>query len=291
MLPRSFEYVSPNSVDDVVALLGEHGEKAKLLAGGQSLIPLMKMRLAEPGIVIDLNRVPALAGIREEVNAFVVGALTRHREVERSSALREWFPVLGDAAGMLADPVVRNRGTVGGSLAHADPAADWATSFLTLGAEVEVRGPSGPRKFPIESLFKDSFATSLAPNELLVDVRLPKPPPHSGSAYAKLKRKTGDFATVAVAASVTLHGETVGSARLGLGGVAPTPMRAMKAEKALEGKKPDAGAIARSAEVASQEANPTADLRGSVEYKRAMVQVYVARALHKAVERAQGRKG
>jgi aerobic carbon-monoxide dehydrogenase medium subunit len=292
LFPRSFEYASPTSVEDAVALIGEYGEKAKFLAGGQSLIPIMKLRLASPQVVVDLNRVRDLSGIREEGDAVVIGSMTRHREVEHSRLLRDPFPLLSEAAALLADPLVRNRGTVGGSLAHADPASDWGTTLLALGAELTVRGPKGNHTIPIDAFFKDSFTTALAPNELLTQIRLAKPGAHSGSAYTKLKRKTGDFATVAVAAVLTLDaGSVARHVRIAPGGVGPTPLRASRAERALEGKPADSGALAQAAHAASEDARPTEDLRGSIEYKRAMVEVYAHRALVRAVERAQGRKG
>ena len=291
MFPRPFEYVSPSSVDDAVALMGEYGEKAKLLAGGQSLIPIMKLRLASPQIVVDLNRIRGLSGIREDGDAVVIGSMTRHREIERSRLIRDHYPLLADAASVLADPLVRNRGTVGGSLAHADPASDWGTTLLALGAELGIHGPKGNRTTSIDAFFKDSFTTSLAPNELLTQIRLALPAVHSGSAYTKLKRKTGDFATVAVAAVLTLDAHSaVRHIRVALGGVGPTPLRATRVEKALEGKVADATTLAQAAHAAPEDAHPTDDLRGSVDYKRAMVEVYTHRALARAVERAQGRK-
>jgi aerobic carbon-monoxide dehydrogenase medium subunit len=291
LFPRSFEYVSPTSVDDAVALMGEYGEKAKVLAGGQSLIPIMKLRLASPQVVVDLNRIPDLSGIREEGDSVVIGSMTRHREIERSRTIRDLYPLLSDAASILADPLVRNRGTVGGSLAHADPASDWGTTLLALGAELGVRGPKGNHTIPIDAFFKDSFTTALAPNELLTHIRLTKPAAHTGSAYTKLKRKTGDFATVAVAAMLTLGaGSTARHVRVTLGGVGPTPLRAARVEKALDGKPANATALAHAAHAAPEDSRPTDDLRGSIEYKRAMVEVYTHRALAKAFERAQGRK-
>jgi aerobic carbon-monoxide dehydrogenase medium subunit len=292
LLPRSFEYVSPTTVDDAIALMGEYGEKAKVLAGGQSLIPIMKLRLASPQVVVDLNRIRDLSGIREEGDSVVIGSMTRHREIERSPTLRGLYPLLSDAASVLADPLVRNRGTVGGSLAHADPASDWGTTLLALGAELGVRGPKGNHTIPIDAFFKDSFTTALAPNELLTHIRMAKPAPHSGSAYTKLKRKTGDFATVAVAATLTLDaGSAARHVRVALGGVGPTPMRAARAERALEGKPPNESALAQAAHAAAEDARPADDLRGSVEYKKAMVEVYTHRALARALERAQGRNG
>jgi aerobic carbon-monoxide dehydrogenase medium subunit len=291
LFPRSFEYVSPTSVDDAVALMGEYGEKAKVLAGGQSLIPIMKLRLASPKVVVDLNRIRDLSGIREEGNAVVIGAMTRHREMERSRTIRDHYPILSDAASILADPIVRNRGTVGGSLAHADPASDWGTTLLALGAEIGVRGPKGNHTIPIDGFFKDSFTTALAPSELLTHIRLTKPAARAGGAYVKLKRKTGDFATVAVAATLTLDGASAAHhVRVALGGVGPTPLRAVRVEKALEGKSADATTLARAAHVAAEDAQPTDDLRGSIEYKKAMVDVFTHRALARACERAQGRK-
>jgi aerobic carbon-monoxide dehydrogenase medium subunit len=291
LFPRSFEYVSPRSVNDAVALMGKYREKAKVLAGGQSLIPIMKLRLASPKVVVDLNRVRGLSGIREERKAVVIGSMTRHREMERSRTIREHYPLLSDAASNLADPLVRNRGTVGGSLAHADPASDWGVTLLALGAELTVRGPKGSRTIPIDAFFKDSFTTALAPTELLTHIRLAKPAAHSGSAYAKLKRKTGDFATVAVAATFTLDSASAAHhVRIALGGVGPTPLRAVRAEKALEGNSADAGALVRAAHAAPEDARPTDDLRGSIEYKRAMVEIYTHRALARALERAHGRK-
>jgi aerobic carbon-monoxide dehydrogenase medium subunit len=290
MLPRSFEYACPETVEDAIALLGEHGENAKLLAGGQSLIPLMKLRLASPKVLVDLNRIPELNGIRDEANGVRIGAMTRHRDVERSSVLRQHYPLLADAAPLLADPLVRNRGTVGGSLAHADPASDWAVTFLALGAELDVRGPKGPRSVGLDTFFRDSFQTALASNELITQVRLPKPAAHSGSGYAKLKRKTGDFATVAVAASLVLDNGAARHVRISLGGVAATPVRSARAEKALEGNPPNDAAIARAAQSAAEDARPADDLRGTAEYKRAMVAVYAERAIRRALDRARGGK-
>jgi aerobic carbon-monoxide dehydrogenase medium subunit len=291
LYPRSFEYVSPRSVDDAVALMAEYGDKAKLLAGGQSLIPIMKLRLASPQVVVDLNRIPALGGIREEGGGVVIGAMTRHQEIERSETIRAMYPVLAEAGAQLADPLVRNRGTIGGSLAHADPASDWGTTLLALGAELGIRGPKGQRTVSIDDFFRDPFTTALASNELLTDIRLSKPAPHSGGAYTKLKRKTGDFATVSVAVNLAVDGGSkLHAARVALGGVGPTPLRAHHVEKALGGAPADATSVSRAAQLAPDDARPTDDLRGSVAYKKAMVEVYTRRALTRALDRAQGRK-
>ena len=228
--------MSPRSLDDAVALMAEYGGKAKLLAGGQSLIPIMKLRLASPRVVVDLNRVPDLSGIREEADAVVIGAMTRHREFETSPTVREHYPLLSDAAGLLADPLVRNRGTIGGSLAHADPASDWGTTLLALGAELGIRGAKGARTVAIDAFFRDPFTTALASDELLTHIRLAKPAPHSGSAFTKLKRKTGDFATVSAAVALAVDGGSkFHHVRVALGGVGPTPLRAHHVERALDG--------------------------------------------------------
>jgi aerobic carbon-monoxide dehydrogenase medium subunit len=290
--PRSFEYVCPRSVDDAVALIAEYGGKAKLLAGGQSLIPIMKFRFASPQVIVDLNRIPDLSGIHAEGNTITIGAMTRHQEIEHSQTLRQEFPLLADAAALLADPLVRNRGTMGGSLAHADPASDWGTCLLALGAELGIRGSKGSRTVAIDAFFKDTFTTALAPDELLTHIRLAKPAAHSGSAFTKLKRKTGDFATVSAAVTLTLGGSSkFQSVRMALGGVGPTPLRAHQAEKALEGASADPSALAHAAQLAAQDARPSEDLRGSVAYKRAMAEVYAQRALGRALDRAQGRNG
>jgi aerobic carbon-monoxide dehydrogenase medium subunit len=272
--------------------MAEYGGKAKLLAGGQSLIPIMKLRLASPQVIVDLNRIPDLSGIQAEGDTVVIGAMTRHREIEHSPIIQQAFPLLSEASTLLADPLVRNRGTMGGSLAHADPAADWGTALTALGAELDIRGAKGSRRVPIDGFFQDSFTTVLAPDELLTHIRLAKPANHSGGAFTKLKRKTGDFATVLAAASVTVDGGSKAHhVRLALGGVGPTPIRALKAEKALEGTAADPVTVARAAQLAAEESHPTEDLRGSVAYKKSMVEVYARRALGRALERAQGRKG
>ena len=238
MYPRSFEYVCPSSVDEALEVMGEYGERASLLAGGQSLIPLMKMRLASPEVVVDLNRVSELGGVREDGQSVVIGAMTRHRELGDSPIARSLYPALADAAPLLTDPIVRNRGTVGGALDHADPASDWCTTLLALDASIEIRSAKSRRTMAIDGFSKDSFVTGLAPHELLYAVRVPKPAPHSGSAFTKLKRKTGDFATVSVAASATLDGHSAKRVRLALGGVAATPIRVSRAGKDLGGPSP-----------------------------------------------------
>lgn len=271
-------------------MLAEYGKEAKVLAGGQSLIPLMKLRLASPKVVVDINRVADLSGIQEGRDSWVIGALTRHREIERATALHGSFAIFADAAATLADPIVRNRGTVGGALAHADPASDWSTVFLALGAELEVHGPKGSRTQPIDTFFRGPFTTALDPKELLTRIHLAKPKARSGSAYAKLKRKTGDFATAASAVALTLDDQgNVASARIALAAAGPTPTRAPRAEQALVGKRPDAATVAAAAKAAAEVAHPPTDLRGSPEYKKAMSENLTRRAVERALERARGR--
>lgn len=287
MIPAAFEYHAPTSLGDATALLARLGEDAKVLSGGQSLIPLMKLRLAGPAHVVDINGIPGLAGVREADGVLVIGALTREADLEESDLVRRRYPLLHDTAGVIADPLVRNLATVGGNLAHGDPANDHPATMLALGAEVVAQGPGGQRSIPIASFFTGPFATALEPGELLVEIRIPAPPPRSGGAYVKLERKVGDFATVAVAAQVTLSAagacEQVG---IGLTNVGLVPIKATAAEAALRGKRADDAAIIQAARLAAEAAEPAEDLRGSVEYKRDLVRVLTGRALRRAVQRA-----
>lgn len=291
MIPAAFEYHAPSTIGEATALLAKLGEDAKVLSGGQSLIPLMKLRLASPAHLVDINGIPGLSGIREGDGVLRIGALTRESELEESELVRSRYPLLHDTSKVIADPLVRNLATVGGNLAHGDPANDHPATMLALGAEIVAIGPKGERRLPIASFFTGPFATSLKPDEILVEIRVPTPPARSGGAYLKLERKVGDFATAAVAAQVTLGAngvcEQVG---IGLTNVGLTPIKATKAEAALKGKAPDEAAIKRAAELAAEASEPSADLRGSVEYKKDLVRVLTARALRKAVERAGSRR-
>jgi aerobic carbon-monoxide dehydrogenase medium subunit len=287
MIPAAFEYHAPSTIGEATALLAKLGEDAKVLSGGQSLIPLMKLRLASPTHIVDINGIPGLSGIREGDGVLRIGTLTRESELEESELVRTRYPLLHDTSKVIADPLVRNLATVGGNLAHGDPANDHPATMLALGAEIIAVGPKGERRVPIGSFFTGPFETSLKPDEILVEIRVPTPPAHSGGAYLKLERKVGDFATAAVAAQLTLGAngacEQVG---IGLTNVGLTPIKATKAEAALKGKTPDEAAIKRAAELAAEASEPSADLRGSVEYKKDLVRILTARALRKAVERA-----
>ena len=290
MIPAAFDYHAPTTIGEATALLAKLGEDAKILSGGQSLIPLMKLRLASPPHVVDINGIPGLAYIREADGFLRIGGLTRESELEESDLVRSRYPLLHDTSKVIADPVVRNLATVGGNLAHGDPANDHPATMLAFGAELVAVGTKGERRIPVVSFFTGPFATSLKPDEILVEIRIPTPGARSGGAYLKLERKVGDFATAAVAVQLTLGaGGACEQAGIGLTNVGLTPIKAVKAEAALKGKAPDEAAIKRAAELAAEAAEPTEDLRGSVEYKRDLVRVLTARALRKALERAAGR--
>src|SRR2546426_1501467 len=288
MIPAAFEYHAPSTVGEATALLARLGEDAKILSGGQSLIPLMKLRLANPLHLVDINGIAGLAYIREADGVLRIGGLTRESELEESELVRTRYPLLHDTSRVIADPVVRNLATVGGNLAHGDPANDHPATILALGAEVVAVGAKGERRLPIASFFTGPFATSLKPDEILVEIRVPMPPARSGGAYLKLERKVGDFATAAVAAQLTL-GATGACDQVGIGltNVGLTPIKAARAEAALKGKTPDEATIKRAAELAAEASEPAADLRGAVEYKKDLVRVLTARALRKALERAR----
>jgi carbon-monoxide dehydrogenase medium subunit len=284
MYPAPFEYLAPTTLDEALALLQEHGDEAKVLAGGQSLIPLMKLRFAAPTALIDINGISALDRLEEDGGTLRVGALVRHKTTERSELLRERHGTIGDAAPMISDPVVRNLGTVGGSLAHADPQGDWGSVMLAMRGEIVARGPNGERTIPIDDFFQGPFTTALEPTEILTEARIPTPGGKSGGTYLKLERKVGDFATVGVAVHVSFSNGSVGQAGIALTGVGPMNLRAVAAEQALAGQTLDDTAIAEAGRLAAEEAQPRTDVRGTEEYKRNIVRVYVERGLRKAAE-------
>jgi carbon-monoxide dehydrogenase medium subunit len=287
MIPAPFEYHRPASLGEAVALLSRLGDDAKILAGGQSLIPLMKLRLATPRHVIDINRVPGLASIAERDGVLAIGALVRESDLDASDVIRQRYPIVLDTCKVVADPLVRNLATIGGNLAHGDPANDHPATMLALGAEVVVIGPRGERRIPVSGLFTGPLTTALAPSEILTEIRLPVPPPRSGGAYLKMERKVGDFATAAVAVQVALtDAGACAAVGIGLTNVGPTPIKARRAEAWLQGRRPDEAAIREAARLAADESDPAEDLRGSVAYKRDLVRVLTARALRRALERA-----
>jgi carbon-monoxide dehydrogenase medium subunit len=287
MIPPVFEYLRPTTIPEAIAFLQQYGDDAKILSGGQSLIPMMKLRIARPAYLIDINRIAGLSYIKEEGGFLKIGGLTREAELEDSPLVHSKFPILVDSERVIADPQVRNLATVAGNLAHGDPANDHPATMLSLGAKIVATGPKGERVIPVEEFFVSLFTTALQPDEIVTEIRVPLPPPHSGGAYFKLERKVGDFATAAVAAQITLDGsgacQQVGIA---LTNVGPTPIKAAKAEAFLRGKKLDEPTIRQAAQLASEEAQPSSDLRGPVEYKRGLVKELAFRALSRAVERA-----
>ncbi len=292
MIPGSFDYRVASSVNEAVAMLDQHGGDAKILAGGQSLIPLMRFRIGGAPVLIDINRIPDLEYIQETDGTLHIGALTREADLDSSPFIRDRYPILYDTASMIADPVVRNWATVGGNIAHADPANDHPATMLALGAQVVATGPSGQRIIPIDQFFSDmTFETTLAPNEMLTELRLPAPTGGSGGAYFKLERKVGDYAIAGVAAYITLDAQNnVTYAGIGLTNVGPTPIKARAAEQSLVGKPLDDAAIHAAADLAADASQPTSDTRGPAEYKRDMVRTLTVRALRKARERAAGGK-
>ena len=290
MIPPPFDYHAPASLAEAIGLLRQHGEDAKVLSGGQSLLPLLKLRMASVGHLVDIGRIPGLEYIKEDGGQLKIGGRTRESALERSDLIKTKYPILYDTALVIADPLVRNRATIGGNLAHADPANDHPATMIALGAGVVATGPNGERTIPIDRFFTGIFTTALEPGEILTEIRIPVPPARSGGAYVKLERKVGDFATAAAAAQVTLAADgTVQRAGVALTSVGPTPIKATDAERFLQGKTPDAQTIAEAARLAAGATSPSPDRRGSVEYKREMARVLTARALTTAVARAGGR--
>ncbi len=290
MIPAAFDYAAPATLDEAIELLARGHGDAKVLSGGQSLLPLLKLRMGTVGTLVDLRRVPGLSYIKEEGGKLRIGGATRECELERSDLVRSSYPLLFDTASVVADPLVRNRATVGGNLAHGDPANDHPATMLAYGAEIVARGPKGERVISIGEFFRGPFETALAGDEILTEIRIPAPPERSGCAYFKLERKVGDFATAAAAVQLTLAADgTVHSAGIALTNVAETPVRCTQAEAFLTGKKPTAEILAEAGRLAAEAASPVADWKGSVDYKRNVARVLTTRALARAVERAGGK--
>jgi aerobic carbon-monoxide dehydrogenase medium subunit len=282
--PAKFEYFAPTSLDEALEILARYDEgDAKVLAGGMSLIPVMKLRFAAPRALVDINRIGGLDTLAEEGGRLRIGALVRHKTCERSDLLKGRYGALGDAAPLISDPVVRNIGTVAGSLAHADPQGDWGSVMLAVRAEVVARSADGERTIPIDELFQGPFTTSLKANEIITEVRVPSPG-RAGGTYLKLERKVGDFATVGVAVHVAMSNGTVEQAGIALTGVGPMNIRAEEAEEALTAQALDDEAIEEAARLAAAAARPRTDVRGTEEYKRNVVRVFTARALRKLKE-------
>jgi carbon-monoxide dehydrogenase medium subunit len=286
MIPAAFDYHRPDTLDEALKLLKKHGDDAKLLSGGMSLLPMLKLRLASFAHLVDLNRIPGLDYIKEEKGVLKIGAMTRQATLERSDLVKSKYPILADATPLIADPLVRNRGTVGGNVANGDPGNDQPAIMIALGASYVLRGGK-ERTVAANQFYKGLYDTALARNEILTEIRIPAPAPRSGGAYVKLKRKTGDFAVAAAAVQLTLgKNGAVESCRIALTNAGLTPVEAADAAKYLVGKTPDDKTIAEAAKMAAAKSQPSADRRGSVEYKKEMARVLTARALKKAVQRA-----
>jgi carbon-monoxide dehydrogenase medium subunit len=285
MYPAQFEYHSPATVKDALALLGQHKDDAKLLAGGHSLLPAMKLRLARPTHVVDLKKVPGLVGIKEEGGMLVIGAMTTHYAIESSALVKSKCPVLAQTAAMIGDPMVRNMGTIGGSLAHADPAADYPAAIIALGAEMVAEGPKGKRTIKADDFFKGLLTTALGPDELLTEVRVPALAANAGAAYLKFPHPASRFAVVGVAAVVTVDGGKVSKASVGITGAGTHAVRAKGVEAAIAGKGLDAASIQAAAEKAPDGVDVQADLQGSVDYKKHLLKVFAKRAIEAATKK------
>jgi carbon-monoxide dehydrogenase medium subunit len=288
MLPAAFEYASPGTLDEALALLDQHADDGKVLAGGQSLIPLLKLRLASPAFLIDINRIPDLDVLEERDGALVIGALVRHKTAERSGLLANRYAVLAEAAPQVADPLVRNRGTLAGSLAHADPSGDWGSVMLAVDGEFVLRSRGGSRTVKARDFFNGPFSTVLQPNEILTEIRIPARRGPTGGAYLKLERKVGDFATVGVAIHLQMDDGKVREAGIALTAVGPQNIQATEAEAALKGQTLNDKVIKEAGQLAAKAAEPRADLRGSEAYKRNVVRVFTERGLKRAYEQARG---
>jgi aerobic carbon-monoxide dehydrogenase medium subunit len=288
MKPARFAYADPRTLDEAVALLGEHGDDAKLLAGGQSLVPLLNLRLARPAVVIDLNRVAGLDAIADDGAVLRIGAMARQRAVERDPVVRARCPLLSEALALVGHPPIRHRGTVGGSLAHADPAAELPAVLACLGGELVARSRAGERVIPASAFFRGLMTTALRPDEVLTEARIALPPAGAGWAVLEVTRRHGDFALVGVAALVTPDAaRRVREARVALFAVGPTPVRATAAERELAGRAPSPAAWQRAADLVVEAVRPDGDLHASAEYRRRVAGVLTRRALALAVERWQ----
>jgi carbon-monoxide dehydrogenase medium subunit len=287
MFPAAFDYAAPATLGEALALLKQRGDEAKIMAGGQSLIPLLKLRFAQPALVIDIGRLPAMAGIGRHNGHLSIGALARHVDIERNADLPKLCPMLVETVHWISDPLVRNRGTMAGSVCHADPSGDWGSVMLALDAGLVARSESGERVIPANGFFQGPFTTALKPDEIVTEIRIPMPSGPAGGAYNKLERKVGDFATVAVAVHVELDGGKIAKAGIGLTAVGATNIKATAAEMALVGHEPTDQLIAEAARLAAEAAEPKDDIRGTAAYKKDVVRVYVQRGLKASLARAR----
>jgi len=288
MIPKEFEYYDPHNIEEVINLLEKYGEEAKILAGGQSLMPLLKMRILSPRCVVDINRVNQLKYIREEEGFIKIGALVRHYEIEYSTLLQSRLPIISRAVGEIGDPLVRNRGTIGGSLCHADPSADLPPVLIAAEAEIKIAGPKGERLIKAENFFIDYMTTVVQPNEVLTEVRLPLLPKHTGGAYFKLQRTYGDFAILNIATLLTLNKDSsCERIRIAMGGVGARPLRIYKAEKLIEGQVIEDRLIEEASEKGVEEIEPPSDFRASSWYRKEVAKVYIKRSIKSALNAAR----
>lgn len=287
---NGFQILFPNSVREATSFLEQYGEEAKVIAGGQSLVPMMNLGLFSPRYLVDLNRISELREIRVDKNSVSVGGLATHSAVATSQKVKEKAPLLAEAARQIGDVQVRSRGTIGGSISHADPTADYPAAVLATGASMQVVGPKGERLIGAEKFFVDPFQTSMERNEILTRVLVPETPPSSGAAYQRLCYVHGAFPVVGIGAVVTMQGKVVNRVGIGLTGIGPTALKARKAEDYLLGKMPSADNLDKASRIAAESTNPTSDIRASSEYRKDMVRVFARRALETAVARASGGK-
>jgi carbon-monoxide dehydrogenase medium subunit len=292
MIPGQFDYVRPESLDETLQLLADMEGDAKLLSGGYSLLPLLKLRLAQPAVLVDLQDVQGLSGIAILDDMVRIGGRTTHRQIQEHDDLARILPILRETAAGIGDPQVRNWGTIGGSLAHADPSSDWPAVMLATGSWIHCLSMAGERAIPASEFFLDSFVTAVGPTEVLTEIHVPIPGPRSGGAYRKLERRAGDFATVGAAVQLSL-GENgrIEHVGIGLTAVAETPFEATMAEAEIRGGMPGEGLFAQAAAAAAEQSRPVADSHGPVDYKLAMVREMTLRALRSAVQRATGAQG
>jgi len=288
VIPGAFDYHRPKSLDEAVALLSQHGDEGRLLAGGHSLIPMMKLRLANPSHLIDLHGIAGLAGLEEEEGAIRIGAMTTQAEIIASELLAAKVPILRETALQIADPQVRYRGTIGGNVANGDPGNDMPAVMMALGAAFLVQGPSGERTIAARDYYRGAFTTALADNEVLRAIRIPVPPAGHGAAYAKMKRKVGDYATAAAAVVLVMDGGSCRDARIALTNLADVPLLAEAAGQALVGTTIDVAALDKAVQAAVAITDPASDLRGPADFRKHVAGVMVRRAVRRARERAGG---
>lgn len=286
MKPPPFKYIAPSTVDEALNVLSSQGDDVKILAGGQSLTPMLNFRLVHPKMLVDINRIKELAFIAESGAGLRIGSLSRHRTIETSDSIKNKCPILAAAAEHVAHVAIRTRGTFGGSLAHADPAAEFPMIALLLDSTINIRGPGGARAVPAKEFFVNLFTTAVMPGEILTDVYIPEFPPGMGWGFQELARRPGDFAIAIAAATVMMRGRKCKEVRISMGGVGPIPLRASAAEKLLEGQEPDDKVLEAAGKAASEASDPSNDLHGSAEFRRHVLNVLTQRALREAVARA-----